>query len=407
LSDPAPADLQHIVNWVVKASKLCNLRCRYCYEWNDLGNPQRISLRQWERLLEAVLWYHGRRRRRSSGPFRSYIIWHGGEPLLLPPAYIREVMRLQRALFAAELRCGDIVNVLQTNLYRVSDEHLDLLESEGIQLGVSMDVAGGVRLDARGRETERRVAENIDRLLARDIHFGGIAVLAAHTRPRLRAVYEFYEGLEAQVRILPLFDAPLNVPGASFWLSEEEMVAALQDLFRFWLARRRPVPVHPFVEYVRFALDRARGLQRPQYDRARHGEWALLVNTDGSVYQVGEAYDAPLALGNVFTRSLAEILRSPAYADSLARDARERKRVCGPCEFAGSCSTLPLFESRRRNRDGDRCAIAHPMHAFVEGVLREHPLSRSRLARLLGESRAAVIARRAASPDLIPAETEG
>jgi sulfatase maturation enzyme AslB (radical SAM superfamily) len=29
---PAPA--AQLVHWVVKASKFCNLRCLYCYEWN-------------------------------------------------------------------------------------------------------------------------------------------------------------------------------------------------------------------------------------------------------------------------------------------------------------------------------------------------------------------------------------
>ena len=35
LSQDVPPPLK-MVNWVVKVSKLCNLRCRYCYEWNEL-----------------------------------------------------------------------------------------------------------------------------------------------------------------------------------------------------------------------------------------------------------------------------------------------------------------------------------------------------------------------------------
>ena len=46
--------LHETINWVVKASKLCNLRCRYCYEWNELAKPDRISLAQWEKLLLAA-----------------------------------------------------------------------------------------------------------------------------------------------------------------------------------------------------------------------------------------------------------------------------------------------------------------------------------------------------------------
>ena len=40
--------------WVIKASKLCNLRCRYCYEWDELGDPARLSLSDWAKIFRAI-----------------------------------------------------------------------------------------------------------------------------------------------------------------------------------------------------------------------------------------------------------------------------------------------------------------------------------------------------------------
>lgn len=374
------------INWIVKASKLCNLRCRYCYEWNDLANPSRMSLEQWESLLRSVRWYHQRRVREAGDSVRSVIIWHGGEPLLLPVEYISAVMRIQRKVLARELSEGTVSNQLQTNLYRVTDEHLDVLQRERIHIGISMDVFGGVRLDGAGRETEAVVAKNIDRLQDRGIGFGGIAVLAAHTKDRLRRVYDFYEGLGVALRVLPLFDAPLNIPGAGFGLGYSEMVSALIDLFHYWLSRPRPVPVYPLMTHLETVLRRRLGQPSQPYDRLENGEWAILVDTDGMVYQVPDCYDRTLSIGNVFEQPFEKILQSGAYADSLSRDHVQRERVCGSCEYRGPCSTLPLFDSRRTDWAGQRCAIAYEMYRAVEKELHARRMGEVRIQAFLRQT---------------------
>jgi uncharacterized protein len=276
----------------------------------------------------------------------------------------------KRHLPGRELKQGAVRNTLQTNLYRVTDAHLDVLERERIHIGISMDVFGGVRLDAAGNETETTVARNIERLQDRGIGFGGIAVLAAHTKDRLLRVYDFYEGLGVPFRVLPLFDALLNVPEANFHLQYADMVSALRELFRYWLTRRRPIPVFPLITYLDTVLRRRLGRPCTQYDRAQNGEWAILVDTDGMAYQVPDTYDRTRAMGNLFEQSIREIFQSPAYQDSLTRDEIIRRKACGPCEYRGSCSTLPLFESRREGWTVERCAISYEMHGIVEEELR-------------------------------------
>jgi len=342
-----------------------------------------MSLDQWDRLLRSIRWYHQHRVKEVGASVRTVIIWHGGEPLLLPPDYISDVMRIQRRWLGHELNEGTVRNTLQTNLYRVTDAHLDLLERERIHVGISMDVFGGVRLDAAGRETETTVARNIERLQDRGIAFGGIAVLAAHTKDRLRRVYDFYEGLGVPLRVLPLFDAPLNVPEADFHLQYADMVSALRDLFRYWLTRRRPIAVYPLITYLDTVLRRRQGRPCAPYDRAQNGEWAILVDTDGMAYQVPDCYDRTRAMGNLFEQSLHNLLRSPAYEDSLNRDQLVRQKVCGSCEYRGPCSTLPLFESRREGWHGERCAIAYEMYGAVGEELRVRRMGEHRVEAFL------------------------
>ena len=336
-----------MVNWVVKVSKLCNLRCRYCYEWDELHRRERMSLSQWEHLLTAIRDHHQARRAACGGPFKSTIIWHGGEPLLLPLSYLRSVFQMQHAMLGGLLDTGAVINAMQTNLYRISDEQIALLKAEHVQLGVSCDVVGGVRLSLGDCETEDEVARNMDRLGAARLDFGAIAVLAAHTAPRITDIYEFYRSLGVGMRFLPLFAAPLNTPDASFAITTAEVERALERLFVHRVQQKRRVSVLPIDDCIATVLRRRVGAPAWKYDR-KIGEWAFIVNRDGMLYQTHEAYDARWALGNLFEQPLDAIMTSPPYVASLARD-RARRRASVP-DAAGSrvvqCCRLSTAASR-------------------------------------------------------------
>jgi len=369
------------VTWVVKASKLCNLRCRYCYEWNDLAKKDRLSLKQWRLLLVAARRYH----ELLTARFRveTLIVWHGGEPLLLPTEYFTAVMALEReVLGAARLDRREFVNAVQTNLYAVDDEKLAMLGRERIQLGVSMDV----RLNTGGAETEDRVAANIDRLTAAGIDFGAIVVLASHTRPVLREIYDFYHALGVNLRVLPLFDSPLNGPDAPFATRTEEMLAALQDLFVYWIERPWRIALSPFDDYLETVALQMQGRTRALYDRRAYGEYIVLVNTDGALYERRDAYDATRSLGNIFTQSIDDILSSSAYGASLDRDEALMGQYCGDCEYLHACDCSPLFESPRRFTVERRCHIAYPMHRFIADYVRDRRMTPKQIERILATS---------------------
>jgi len=141
--------------------------------------------------------------------------------------------------------------------------------------------------------------------------------------------------------------------------------------------------VDPLVDYLTVALYDRRGQSQQEYDREIHGEWALLVNTDGELYQVADAYDTTRSLGNIFTQPLSEILKSTAYRESIARDRELRENVCGSCRFRGPCSTLPLFESPRKNWTGERCPITYDMRTFVKAHLQERNFGERRIDNFL------------------------
>jgi uncharacterized protein len=250
------------------------------------------------------------------------------------------------------------------------DETLDLLRGEGFRIGVSFDAAPGLRLTISGETTEERVARNMDRLRESGIPFGAITVVARHTLHRLPEIHDFFEDIGVGFRALPLFPAPLNVPGASFAVTRDETATALFRLFVHWFEKGRPISVDPIDEHLATVLRSLAGVDHAAYG-AERVEAVFLVNTDGRLFLVVDAYEDGRELGNLFTTPLEAIAASPSWAAARARAEARLGEHCAPCAFRRACSTRPLDDSRLENPRGGRCAIAHPVQRAIAEYLAE------------------------------------
>jgi len=91
---------------------------------------------------------------------------------LLPHSYLRAFREIQKKyLDSAGL---EYTNGVQSNLVQISDATLDLLEELEISLGMSFDVFGNQRIDIKGKDSQDRVLDNMQRLIDRNIPFAAI-----------------------------------------------------------------------------------------------------------------------------------------------------------------------------------------------------------------------------------------
>lgn len=351
------------MNLVLKLSKLCNLRCAYCYEFEHLAQPARMPLAGLDRLFDSLGDWWSR-----EGGGELHFALHGGEPLLLPPDYFAALVDLQRRHLAGR---GIVFrNAVQTNLYRVPPGMPERLAELDIGIGVSLDVHGKARVDARGSDAEARVRRNLERLLASGvagrIEVGGISVLHAGNVDRAGDTFRFFAAHGLDYRILPIFsmvDPPARM--RPLMLDPAQVVAALLDVLQAQLAwKGRPVRVHPLEDYLEAAVRKSSGMPGPVYDPGRR-EWALIVDTNGDVYNHAEAYDARYRFGNAFAQPMGDVMRSAARRRATAlREARAG--TCKRCGFDGACPRLPVVEALPSERvlDGDgrlACLVARPM----------------------------------------------
>lgn len=223
--------LKRYVVMVMKATRLCNLRCTYCRFWDE-GPNQKMSFEVLARATQGVL--------SSPGVQAVDFCWHGGEVTLLPVAFYRKAIWLQEQF----RRPGQLVsNSIQTNGTLLKPEWLDFLKRYRLSVGVSLDGPPEIhdqrRIDARGRATSARVRKGIELLRREGIAHGALMVVDDDV-VALGAARMIEYFLDLGVKDVALLNVlPDNHPGRQAYFEFPRHVSFLRELFALWWPRYR------------------------------------------------------------------------------------------------------------------------------------------------------------------------
>ncbi len=329
--------------FVFKISKYCNLRCGYCYEFPHLGDKSRMGLAQvraaFLNIKDSV---------DELAIERADFIWHGGEPLLVPLNYYDQIALLQNEVFGAGFK---VSNSVQTNLTVLTDRHVAFLERGFFEnIGVSFDVHGEQRVDAKGRSRTETVRSNMQKLMDHRIEFSAIAVLARATLPHIRQTYRYFDDLGIKHRVLAYYRTVSSEQSEQHGLEFDELVSAHKGLFDEWLASDRATPVDPIREYMRYAVQYITGMDNDRCDRSNN-ERVFLVDVNGDVFNVMESYEREFCYGNLFNMPFRRIADSESRGRSIALSEDRMRRFCHQCEYFGSCPGVFMASATRVERE--------------------------------------------------------
>jgi uncharacterized protein len=174
---------------VLQPTPFCNIDCRYCY-LPDRRSKRRMS----EEVLDAVFArvFEGDL---VQGPFT--VVWHAGEPLVLPPSWYERAFAIAAA--RSEGRAL-ISHSFQTNGILIDDEWCELIRERRLHVGVSIDgpdfLHDRYRVTRRGRGTHAAVLAGIARLKRSGIPFHVITVLTRETLDYPDELFAFYREQE-------------------------------------------------------------------------------------------------------------------------------------------------------------------------------------------------------------------
>src|SRR5271155_2522304 len=328
------APLIHTV--VLQPTPFCNINCKYCYL------PQRdaktvMSLQTAIAIFEKIF---------ATGWCSPYltVIWHAGEPLVLPPAYYQAAFEAIEALRPAGIQ---LQHSIQTNGMLIDQGWCDFIKKWHIGVGVSIDgpreLHDANRVTRAGKGTFDRTIAGIRLLRREHVPFHVISVLSEKSMHAPEELLDFYlsEGID---------DVCFNVEESegshvSGLLTSADPSASFRHfLDRFWTLSRQSSQVH-FIREIDGMISRIFRPEGTSVDNSQVEPFGMInIDCHGNVssfspellgYKNADYHD--FIVGNVLHDSLADMLQSPAMR-AMARDISAGVELCRQeCEYFSVC----------------------------------------------------------------------
>jgi uncharacterized protein len=339
--DCASGELRHggsptISIVVLQPTPFCNIDCKYCYlpDRNDKTQmPLATIVAAFERIF-ASGWVNP----------QLTIIWHAGEPLVVPPSYY------EAAFTAIEKLRPDFVELrhsVQTNGMLLDDEWCALIRKWRVNVGVSVDgpreIHDANRVTRAGKGTFDKTIAGIRLLRREQIPFHVISVLGERSMNMPQEMLDFYlaEGID---------DVCFNVEESegqhvSTLLTGNDPAASFRKfLDRFWTLSRESGRIQ-FIREMDGMIQRIFRPEGTTVDNAQVEPFGMVnIDCGGNVssfspellgYKNAEYNN--FVVGNVLTDSMADMLASPAM-QAMARDISAGVRACEKeCEYFSVC----------------------------------------------------------------------
>jgi len=342
---------------ILKATRLCNLRCSYCHSWREGPN----EVMPFETLVSVIA-----QAMQLPGVTNLHIVWHGGETTLLAKRYFERAIWLQEHFRVDDRR---VEHAIQTNGTRIDDDWARFFKVNDFSVGVSLDI------DAETHDRSRRFVDGsgsfaatmggIERLRAHDVRHGVLAVcdekVLSMGAERLLAQLAD-QGLRS-VGILNALPAITAVSqGDRPYLPWDRYVAFLTDLFEVWHRDYRDrVTIREIGSlYAIVAGSRARLCI---YQGQCMGEY-LTIEPDGRVAACDKYVgDADYCFGSLAEMSLLDMLDGGAPLRASQAAAHNLTQGFSTCEnyayCRGGCPHDAMLNARN-GRQGACCGL-HPL----------------------------------------------
>jgi uncharacterized protein len=321
---------------VVQPTPFCNINCSYCYL--PQRNVTTVMTQDTIVTLFSKLF--------SSGWMQPHvtIIWHAGEPLVVPVAFYQTAFEAIESLRPGAI---EIRHSVQTNGMLITPAWCDLFKTWNVGVGVSIDgpkhLHDAHRVTRSGRGTFDRAIEGVRILRSENVPFHVISVLSAGALDSPQEMLDFYlaEGIE---------DVCFNVEE-----SEGDHVSGLfaandvRSRFRrflgeFWTLSRRCERIR-FVREIDGMLPRVFRPDGSALSNVQVEPFAMLnIDCLGNVSSfspelLGLKNDqyADFIIGNVLTDTLDQ-MRGSAAMVAMTRDIAAGVEHCrGSCEYFSVC----------------------------------------------------------------------
>jgi uncharacterized protein len=173
---------------MLQATPFCNIDCDYCYLPSRNTN-KRMNLETITASVGMVI---------DAGLVdkRLSIVWHAGEPLVLPTTYYAKAFEAIEKVVDGRF---EISHCFQSNGCLIDDTWCEFTKKRSARMGLSIDGPAFLhdlhRKTRGGRTTHAQTMRGVQKLKEYGIPFHAIAVITADALDHADAIFHFFEGL--------------------------------------------------------------------------------------------------------------------------------------------------------------------------------------------------------------------
>ena len=325
---------------VLQSTSLCNIDCRYCYLPDRTINRVMTSA-VLTRVLEACF----------SSPLlaeRVVLLWHAGEPLVVPLAFYHETLALVERFNTHGVT---VIPTLQTNAMRITQPWCDFIKHHHIRVGVSLDgpqhIHDHSRVDRAGKGTFLQTMRGIELLQQNGIEPSVIMVLTNYALDYPDEIWQFFR--DHQLTKLAFNIEEVNGAHTHSSLEDaQDIQYKYKQFLRRILELRDQCERPPFVREIDTVLDRIAYLGEAVCSQENRAGAIVSVDVAGNLSTfVSELLTMThprygnLLLGNIFNATLEEILTGPKVQQinrEIQRGVRRCQQTCTYFDFCGGGS---------------------------------------------------------------------
>lgn len=289
------------------ASGLCNMRCRYCFYYDETRKRETESFGMMDLdTLEIIV--------KKSLDFAEgdcTFAFQGGEPTLAGLEFYRTLLEFEKRYNRKNL---SIHNAIQTNGYRITEDWARFLADNHFLTGLSLDgtrhTHDASRIDAEGNPTFFDVVHTAELFNRYHVEYNLLTVVTAQTAKAVRKIYPYFRKMHYDyLQFIPCMDPLDETPGGmEYSLTPELYGTFLCDLFDLWyldLVQGRGCYIRQFENYVGMLLNRPpEACDMNGICSAQH-----VIEADGSVYPCDFYVLDGLRLGSLKTNTFEQIAR--------------------------------------------------------------------------------------------------
>jgi len=310
---------------------VCNLRCKYCYylEKKDLYPDAKnyvMSEELLERFIEQYL--------NSQTMPQVLFTWHGGETLMRNISFYKKALDLQKKYG----RGRQIDNCIQTNGTLLTDEWCRFFKDNNFLVGISIDgpqhCHDKYRKTRDGRPSFYNVMKGINLLKKHQVEFNVMGVVNDYNVDYPLEFYRFFKEIDTRyIQFAPIVET-IDGKVTDWSVDPAKWGDFLIAIFDEWV--KEDVGLY-YVQYFDSALANWVGVDPGVCIFARTCGHAGVMEFNGDVYSCDHFVYPEYKLGNIYSRTLTEMMYSDKQMKFGAGKRETLPGQCRNCKYLFAC----------------------------------------------------------------------